>query len=142
MALALTVFMSSNVHALTIAGLTGEQLKNACSEDKSKVGYLYCIVYLGGWWDGVQAQWFHLYFLNIQAGADYKLPPWAEKATAHQCRDQKTSDDQLAEKYVSWFNSKLSTMRESDVARFKEIPAGDQVRNMLREIYFCKLSDQ
>jgi hypothetical protein len=142
LALALTFYMSSNVHALTIAGLTGEQLKNACSKDKAQVEFSYCIIYLGGWWDGVEAQWFHLYFLNFKAGANYKLPPWAEKVTAHQCRDSKTSDEEMAEKYVSWFNSKISTMRASDVESFKKRRAGDQVRNMLREIYFCKSNHQ
>jgi hypothetical protein len=134
----LFLLIGSQAYAgLSLGNLTAEKLKNTCSEDKTQTGFLVCIVYLAGWWDGVEAQWYHTYFLRLISN-NGPTPPWA-KTLAHQCRKPETSDEELAEKYVAWYNSKISILRASDIESFKRVRAGDAIRTMMKEVYFCKL---
>jgi hypothetical protein len=134
----LIVYMSSNVHAgQSLAGLKADKFYSACSADKAQLEFALCMTYIGGWLEGVMAQRLHTTFMRLKSGSNGPMPPWA-KTRAFHCLDLKTSEEELAKKYVAWYNSKMATLRESDYKDFKKKGAGTAIANMMREIYFCK----
>ena len=139
-AFVIAAFMVSNVHSagISLAGFTAEKLYRVCSADKAQAEFIICISYFAGWLDGVTSQKLHTSIARLKASLNEPTPHWST-TKAYQCFDLGTSHEELAKKYVVWFSSKISTLRENDIEGFKKSWAWTAIAGMMKEIYYCKL---
>ena len=137
------VFMTSNAYTaeLSLSGFSAEKLNKLCSADADQVEFIICVTYIGGWLHGVISQGFHVSISRLQTGVKSPFPSWA-KGAAYQCLDPKISEGKLGKKFVAWYGSKLTAMREGDVSSFKKIEAGQSIANMMRDVYFCRVGQK